>query len=219
MTTIHSRISIHNPNVKPLDVRKLQTFEITNAREDANQNLVNVLESSGDHQILRESPAYEELQKSEQARTEFLAQRIAQEGNVAERMGRASGDTVYPSSNQTASKSSSIDSTDQTADSKLETIANKYDVRNLSGYERVAMAEELRDNHLISSGTMMTILAPLSMNENMSQKTDYLSTAKLSFEYASKMGGSEEQLKSQKQRLEILERLERIHKKTELYTA
>ena len=72
-----------------------------------------------------------------------------------------SSSTPKPSiiSHQTFSELLSIPNTAQTANSELQDIANKYNVTNLSGNERIAMAEELRGNGLISSGAMLLMVA------------------------------------------------------------
>lgn len=91
--------------------------------------------------------------------------------------------------------------------SGLYAISRAYDVTNLSGYERIAMAHNLRDNGLISKGADMALIAPLSMDEDLSAKTNYLDTARKAYEFASKHGASGEQLAIEKERLDILERL------------
>ncbi|MEJ2418631.1 MAG: hypothetical protein P8Y45_17205 [Exilibacterium sp.] len=98
----------------------------------------------------------------------------------------------------------------QRASEQLQTIANKYDVTNISTTERIAMTQELHDNHLIPKDVMIFMMAPLSMNEDMDHKSNYLSTIRESFEVASKMGDSAEQLELKRQRLEILEQLSAI---------
>lgn len=94
--------------------------------------------------------------------------------------------------------------------SQLQNISNKYDVTNLSGYERISMAEDLRDSGLISSDTYMTLVAPQSINEDFGAKTNYLEAAKDAFEFASQHGASANQIAMQKEQLDILEQMHNL---------
>lgn len=90
---------------------------------------------------------------------------------------------------------------------KMQDIANKYDVTNMSTTERIAMAQELNDSQLMPDGVMLAMVAPLSMNEDVDQKTDYLNTMRESFAFLSKMGGNSEQLELTRKQLDLLEHL------------
>ncbi len=91
--------------------------------------------------------------------------------------------------------------------SKLQEIAGQYNVTNLSGNERLALTQDLRDNGLISNDVMMAMVAPLGVNEDMNAKTNYLKTMKDSLEFLSKQGDSR-QIEIQKQVVDILEQLD-----------
>lgn len=149
------------------------------------------------------------------AQTQNTWQAVKNTGKESRSAGIA---TPFPSRAQSSNSPSqpafssllSMSNAGPAAESKLQAIANKYDVTNLSGNERIAMAQDLRDNQLIPNGAMMLIVAPLSMNENMNQKTDYLATARNSFDQAARMGSNNQQLELQRQRLEILELLDTL---------
>lgn len=96
----------------------------------------------------------------------------------------------------------------ETGSSGLHDVANRYDVTNLSGHERGAMAQELRDKGLISAGTHLAMAAPLSMNEDLAAKTNYLDTARKAYDFAAQHGASTDQLAIQKDRLDILAQLQ-----------
>lgn len=113
-------------------------------------------------------------------------------------------------SGKTNSDTVNISSAGRSASEKLQLIANKYDVTNISTAERIAMSEELNEHQLMPEGVMLFMVAPLSMNEDIHQKSDYLTITRESIEVASKMGVDAEQLKLMKQQLEILEQLKSI---------
>lgn len=125
--------------------------------------------------------------------------------NVAhDKSSPSTGTPFRPNSNN---DSVTISHTARSVSEKMQTIANKYDVTNISTAERIAMAQELSDNQLMPKGAMISMVAPLSMNEDISQKSNYLDTMRESFKFLSKMGGSAEQLELQRQSLEMLEQL------------
>ena len=100
----------------------------------------------------------------------------------------------------------------QNADSKMKEIGSKYDITNMSTDERAALSQELRDNQLISNDVMLFMMAPLSMNEDTSQKVNYLELMRDSFEFASRTTTDPEQLEIQRQHLHVLEQLSGIAK-------
>lgn len=102
-----------------------------------------------------------------------------------------------------------------TANAPLKEIAGEYDVTNLSGYERVAMSQDLRDASLIQNDVMMTMIAPLSIGENMNDKTDFLSTIENAVEFLTNSGNLE-QAEIHKKALDILERLNSLHNDSEM---
>ena len=123
---------------------------------------------------------------------------------------KITGEAMYPLLKaQETSASAHLSGT-----SGWQTIANKYDVTNISTNERAAMTQELLDNQFISNDVGLTMMAPLSMNENMNQKVDYLKITRDSYEFLSKRGGDPKQLELLKQSLETLERLHSLSSKT-----
>ena len=95
----------------------------------------------------------------------------------------------------------------ESVNEKLQSIANRYDVTNISTNERGAMAQELSDNGLLPEGMMIHMVAPLSMNENRDLKSNYLNITKESFLFAAKMGGNSEQLEIRSKMIELLGQL------------
>jgi len=69
----------------------------------------------------------------------------------------------------------SISPAGHSAEAKWQQIAAKYDVTNISTNDRATMAAELRGNGLISTKDQMAMMAPLSMNDDLETKVDFLS--------------------------------------------
>jgi len=95
----------------------------------------------------------------------------------------------------------------ESVNEKLQSIANRYDVTNISTNERGAMAQELSDNGLLPEEMMIHMVASLSMNENRDLKSNYLNITKESFLFAAKMGGNSEQLEIRSKMIELLGQL------------
>ena len=68
----------------------------------------------------------------------------------------------------------SISSAGRNAEAKWQEIANKYDMTNISGNEVMGMAKELYDNKLISSGQMLDMYTPPSIDFNLDEKVNYV---------------------------------------------
>lgn len=98
----------------------------------------------------------------------------------------------------------------ESVNEKLQSIASRYDVTNISTNERGAMAQELSDNGLLPEGMMIHMVAPLSMNENRDLKSNYLNITKESFLFAAKMGGNSEQLEMRSKMIELLGQLKTL---------
>lgn len=124
---------------------------------------------------------------------------------------KTANDVYRAAKSSTSLLSSSVNSAllqqQETKQFGLQGIANKYDVMNLSGNERAALAQELRDNDFISGGVHLALVAPLSINEDFSVKTNYIDTARKAFTFAEQHGVSGDQLAIQKEQLDILEQL------------
>ena len=138
--------------------------------------------------------------------TSFIQQKTAV-GPNAQTANNAYGSTKSFNSPLSSDMYSVLLQQQEMSQPRLQSIASKYDVTNLSGNERVSLSQELRDNGLISSGAHLALVAPLSMNEDLSAKTNYLETTREAFEFALQHGVSGEQLAIQKEQLDILEKL------------
>ena len=68
----------------------------------------------------------------------------------------------------------SISSAGRNAEAKWQEIANKYDMTNISWNEVMGMAKELYDNKLISSGQMLDMYTPPSIDFNLDEKVNYV---------------------------------------------
>ncbi|MDK2595784.1 hypothetical protein [Pseudoalteromonas obscura] len=75
------------------------------------------------------------------------------------------------------------------ADTKWQSIANKYDVHNISDVEAGAMSRDLFDAGFINTTQMMILMAPSSMNETPLKKHDMLNDMKYTFQISASLGG------------------------------
>jgi len=80
------------------------------------------------------------------------------------------------------------------AASSWQSIADKYDLNNISRNERVALATELSNNSLISSDQAMHMIAPLSMNEPGDTKVNFKNIVETSLSNAKAEGGNIKQV-------------------------
>lgn len=88
MTSIQAGIAINNPNLRALDMSTLQLKSASEMPEELYRRFVGaqekLLESRHSQTAgTSQNPAYEQLQKTKQARTLFLTQQIAQESPQA----------------------------------------------------------------------------------------------------------------------------------------
>ncbi|WP_415901564.1 hypothetical protein ACMXYR_10780 [Neptuniibacter sp. QD29_5] len=93
------------------------------------------------------------------------------------------------------------------AESALNSIANKYDVTNISTRERGAMVNDLQEKGLISNLDAMRMAAPFSINENLDTKRDWLKISKDALEFAEQHGQSPKEIESMKRNISMLEQL------------
>ena len=100
-----------------------------------------------------------------------------------------------------------ISNAGRNAEEKWQTIANKYDVTNMSQSEVATMTEELYENKLIPQDVLLHMIAPASMNQDPDQKYNVLSRMRDSLEFSKNRGSNPEQLEIQKRVVEIFERL------------
>ncbi|AOT11812.1 hypothetical protein [Pseudoalteromonas luteoviolacea] len=75
------------------------------------------------------------------------------------------------------------------ADAKWQSIANQYDVHNISDAESSHMSRELFDAGFINTTQMMILMAPTSMNESPLKKHDMLNDMKHTFKLSNALGG------------------------------
>ena len=61
---------------------------------------------------------------------------------------------------------------------KVRELGNKYNVNDISQKERLELTEELMQGGLINSGTGLHLIAPTSMNEKPSDRSDFLNSMK-----------------------------------------
>lgn len=101
----------------------------------------------------------------------------------------------------------SLSAPGRTAEGKWLTIAGKYDVTNISTRERGAMGSELAENGLISSLEGMALMAPLSMDDDLDTKVNFLEISRESLEVAKSNGASAKQVELQESVVKILEEL------------
>ena len=105
----------------------------------------------------------------------------------------------------------SISDAGRNAEVKWQEISQKYDVKNISGNEVLNMAKELYDNNLISEEDSLLMYVPLSLDENLSEKSNYLDLMTLSLEMTKKSGQITEQgLKVSEKRIDILEQMSKL---------
>tara|TARA_Y100000782_G_scaffold25272_1_gene27897 strand:+ start:6701 stop:7180 length:480 start_codon:yes stop_codon:yes gene_type:complete len=100
-----------------------------------------------------------------------------------------------------------ISSAGKNAEQNWQNIAQKYDVTNISGAERRAMTGELMGAGLISSTEGLVMAAPSSMNENPSEKENYLEVMQQSLDLAKNNGSAAEQVELLESVLSILDKL------------
>ncbi len=105
----------------------------------------------------------------------------------------------------------SISDAGRNAEVKWQEISQKYDVKNISGNEVLNMAKELYDNNLISEEDSLLMYVPLSLDENLNEKSNYLDLMTLSLEMTKKSGQITEQgLKLSEKRIDILEQMSKL---------
>jgi len=119
-------------------------------------------------------------------------------------------------SNATAGKTETdritISSEGQNAAEKWRAIANKYDVTNMSQSELVTMTMDLNENKMIPESVGLHMLAPPSMNHDPDKKYDVLTGMRDEYEFQKNRGVNPEQLEQQKLVVEILARLNGLHR-------
>ena len=187
-------------------------IERTNEIEEAMINSVNA-STSQLYKILRTQTAQTQnippLEEYAVKDSEVVKNAVVLSSQIGKPV-KITGEAMYPLLKaQEASTSAQRPGT-----ARWQTIANKYDVTSISTKERAAMTQELLDNQFISNDVGLTMMAPLSINENIYQKVDYLSIARNSYEFLSNRGGDPKQLELLKQSLETLEHLNVLSSKT-----
>ncbi len=108
---------------------------------------------------------------------------------------------------QGTSASVRISSAGRNAEHNWQAIADKYDVTNISTYERGAMTAELLENKLISSTEGLSLMAPLSINANPETKINFLDIMQKGFEAAKSNGTSQKQIELMKSTVNTLHQL------------
>ena len=96
------------------------------------------------------------------------------------------------------------------AEVKWQEIAQKYDVNNISGREVMMMAKELYDNKLISEESSLLMYVPLSIDENLDKKSNYLDLMVKDLQRAKESGSSIAQINFSEKRIDILEQLDKL---------
>ena len=118
--------------------------------------------------------------------------------------------TIQSTENNSASETGdqvSLSAPGRTAEGKWLTIAGKYDVTNISTRERGAMGSELAENNLISSLEGMALMAPLSMDDDLDTKVNFLEMSREGLAAAKSNGASAKQVELQESVVKILEEL------------
>lgn len=68
----------------------------------------------------------------------------------------------------------SISDTGRNAEEKWQEIADKYDMKNISGHEVLGMAKELYDNKLISGDDYLSMYVPSGIDDNLNDGGNYI---------------------------------------------
>ena len=140
----------------------------------------------------------------------MLIDQTYQTNNVYQRQSQLPA--VQNAENKSANKTEngdqvSISPAGRNAEEKWQTIADMFDVANISTRERGAMASELAENNLISNPVAMAMMAPLSMNDDLDTKVNFLETSRESLAAAKSNGASSKQVELQESVVKILEQL------------
>lgn len=125
--------------------------------------------------------------------------------NIYKNQANISSDAASKTSSKTESQNEqvTISAAGHSAGERWQFVASQYDVTDISTNERASMAGKLRKNNLISAEQQLRLTAPLSINDDLSTKVDYLTMIKESREVAEKIPAA---LKS----LKILEHLHEL---------
>ncbi|KID55100.1 hypothetical protein JF50_25170 [Pseudoalteromonas luteoviolacea] len=99
-------------------------------------------------------------------------------------------DVAVPKSTmQSASTQVQISDNAKHAQEKWQSIANQYDVHNISDAESASMSRELFDAGFINTTQMMIMMAPSSMDGSQLKKHDLLNDMKHTFKLSNALGG------------------------------
>lgn len=99
-------------------------------------------------------------------------------------------DVAVPKSTmQSTSTQVQISDNAKHAQEKWQSIANQYDVHNISDAESASMSRELFDAGFINTTQMMIMMAPSSMNDSPLKKHDLLNDMKHTFKLSNALGG------------------------------
>ncbi|MCF6439972.1 hypothetical protein L1077_11060 [Pseudoalteromonas luteoviolacea] len=116
---------------------------------------------------------------------------------------------VPQSTMQSASTQVQISDNAKHAQEKWQSIANQYDVHNISDAEAGAMSRELFDSGFINTTQMMILMAPSSMDGSKLKKHDLLNDMKHTFKLSNALGGHTQASKNaHASAINILERLD-----------
>ncbi|MBQ4876202.1 hypothetical protein J8M21_03140 [Pseudoalteromonas luteoviolacea] len=116
---------------------------------------------------------------------------------------------VPKSTMQSASIQVQISDNAKYAQEKWQSIANQYDVHNISDAEAGAMSRELFDSGFINTTQMMILMAPSSMDGSQLKKHDLLNDMKHTFKLSNALGGHTQASKNaHASAINILERLD-----------
>ncbi len=125
----------------------------------------------------------------------------------------ASIGTDNTTTTKTQTDTVTISNAGRNAEEKWQSIANRYDVTNMSQTEVGKMTEELHNNALIPEGVRMHMLAPASMNQDLDQKYDVLSRMRDSLDFSKSVNAAPKQIEKQTQVVDIFERLSELFSK------
>lgn len=148
----------------------------------------------------------------------FYSQVQSRDLNAPQALSESSSNKNTPAASSTDSVTIS-NSANDLASKELD-IANRYDVRNLSETERLAMAKELFDNKLITPTQHAVMSFPIEEmvskwpgyegTYDPSQKIDYLQQSIDQLSFSKSGNASTQEIQSREQMISLLTDLDRI---------
>lgn len=96
------------------------------------------------------------------------------------------------------------------AASAWQALANKYDVTSITTQERVDMARDMKDNGLISNDSMMLMVMPQSMNDDMNTPSNFIEDLENSIAASKSSGLGSKQLEMRTKLLGMLQNMDQL---------